>query len=121
MTAPFYVTTPIYYPSAAPHIGNTYTTTYADTLARYHRACGDETFFLTGTDEHGEKMVEAAAAQGLEPKVFVDEMAERYRSTWDSLGLSYDRFIRTTEEEHKRSAAHFMQQLHEAGQIEFRD
>ena len=121
MAAPFYVTTPIYYPTADPHIGNTYTTTYADTLARYHRACGEATFFLTGTDEHGQKLAEAASEQGVDPRTFVDEMAERYRSTWDELGLRYDRFIRTTDEDNTRAATHFMQTLYDRGEIEFRD
>ena len=100
MAAPFYITTPIYYPSADPHIGSAYTTSYADTLARYHRLCGHDVFMLTGTDEHGEKMVEAAEARGVTPQAFVDEMAERFRSTWDALDLRYDRFIRTTEPQH---------------------
>ena len=121
MPAPFYVTTPIYYPSADPHIGSAYTTTYADTLVRYQRRSGRETFLLTGTDEHGEKMVEAASERDMTPQGFVDEMAERFRSTWDELGLQYDRFIRTTEPHHKQAAAHFMQTLYDAGEIEFRD
>ena len=80
MKTPFYVTTPIYYPTAAPHIGSTYTTTIADTFCRFERAKGREAFMLTGTDEHGEKMVESAAAQGMEPKRFADQMAERFQS-----------------------------------------
>ena len=121
MAPPFYATPPIYYPTADPHIGSSYTTTYADTLRRYYRASGREVFMLTGTDEHGEKMVEAAAERGVEPRAFVDEMADRFRSTWDALGLEYDRFIRTTDPDHVRAAGLFMQRLYDAGQIEFRD
>ncbi len=121
MSSPFYITTPIYYPNAAPHIGSTYTTTYADTVARYHRALGEETFFLTGTDEHGQKIAETAAKEGVEPKAFVDRISERFRSTWQELGLTPDRFIRTTEEAHKHAVRHFWQLLHDQGQIHFQD
>lgn len=121
MGTPFYVTTPIYYPTAAPHIGSTYTTTVVDTLCRYQRARGHETFFLTGTDEHGEKMVESASAQGMEPKPFADQMAGRFRSTWDTLGLRYDRFIRTTDADHREATQYFVQRLYDAGAIELRD
>jgi methionyl-tRNA synthetase len=121
MSAPFYVTTPIYYPSGDPHIGSAYTTTYADTLVRYHRAMGETSFMLTGTDEHGEKIAQAAEERGLEPQAFVDEMASRFQTTWEALDLRYDRFIRTTDADHKAAAAHFMQVLYDAGSIELRD
>ena len=121
MAKPFYITTPIYYPNAAPHIGSTYTTTLADTLRRYHRAIGEDTFFLTGTDEHGEKIAEAAAKEGIEPKAFVDRIASGFRETWEELGLEPDRFIRTTDEDHKKACQHFWQQLFDGGHIEFRD
>ena len=121
MGTPFYITTPIYYPNAAPHIGSTYTTTYADTLARYHRALGEETFFLTGTDEHGEKIAEAAAKEGLEPKAFVDRISGQFRSTWQQLGLTPDRFIRTTDEDHEQAVRYFCQLLYDRGEIEFRE
>ena len=121
MKTPFYVTTPIYYPTAAPHIGSTYTTTIADTFCRFERAKGREAFMLTGTDEHGEKMVESAAAQGMEPKRFADQMAERFQSTWDTLGLEYNRFIRTTDEDHREAVQYFVQRLYDAGAIELRD
>jgi len=121
MSKPFYITTPIYYPNADPHIGSTYTTTYADTLARHHRALGDRTLFLTGTDEHGEKIAEAAKLQGITPQAFVDRMAERFRTTWDTLGLSYDRFIRTTDADHIRAVQHFWNTIYERGDIELRD
>ncbi len=97
----FYVTTPIYYPNAPPHIGHAYTTVYADVLARYHRLRGVETFYLTGTDEHGLKLQRAAERAGRHPKELVDEMAELYRRYWAMLDISYDRFIRTTDPDHE--------------------
>ena len=93
----YYVTTPIYYVNAEPHIGHTYTTVVADTLARYHRLRGDETCFLTGTDEHGEKMLEAAAAPGPDAaQPSPTQVSGLFRDTWDELDIRYDRFIRTT-------------------------
>jgi methionyl-tRNA synthetase len=97
----FYVTTPIYYPNAPPHIGHAYTTIYADVLARYHRLRGEETFYLTGTDEHGLKLQRAAERAGRSPKELVDEMAGVYRRYWAMLDISYDRFIRTTDPDHE--------------------
>ena len=121
MSAPFYVTTPIYYPNAAPHLGTAYTTTYADTLVRYHRLAGEDAFFITGTDEHGEKLAEAAAAQGLAPQAFVDGMAERFREQWGALGLEPRRFVRTTDPAHVRAVQHFWQTMYDKGEIELRD
>jgi methionyl-tRNA synthetase len=121
MSTPFYVTTPLYYPNADPHLGSAYTTTYADTLARYHRLRGEESIFLTGTDEHGEKMAQAAAESGVEPEVFVDRMAERFRVQWRALELTPDRFIRTTDDDHVRAVQHFWQGLYDAGEVEFRE
>jgi methionyl-tRNA synthetase len=121
MSRAFYITTPIYYPNADPHIGTAYTLSYADALVRTHRARGEDSFLLTGTDEHGEKIAEAAAAEGIEPRAFVDRMAERFRSTWDRLGLRYDRFIRTTDDDHRRAVQHFWQRIHDRGDVEFRD
>ena len=121
MSTPFYVTTPLYYPNAVPHIGSTYTTVCADTFMRYHRAAGEETLFLTGTDEYGEKMVESAAAEGLEPRQFVDRMAARFRETWGELGIQYDRFIRTTDADHGRAVGHLWQTIYDRGEVEFRD
>ncbi|MEE8557455.1 MAG: class I tRNA ligase family protein, partial [Myxococcota bacterium] len=109
MGTPFYITTPIYYANGDPHIGNTYTTTYVDTLARYHRSLGEETFFLTGMDEYGEKVAATAAQQGLEPKQLVDRVAGVFQSTWKELGFTFDRFIRTTDEDHRRAVQHFFQ------------
>jgi methionyl-tRNA synthetase len=115
----FYVTTPIYYANGEPHIGNTYTTAYADTLARYHRAVGDETFFLTGMDEYGEKVAAAAAREGVEPKVFVDRIADLFRSTWSTLGFSFHRFIRTTDPDHHKAVQQFFQTLQDRDEIYF--
>ena len=102
MAKPFYITTPLYYVNAAPHIGHSYTEIAADCLARYHRLKGEEVFFLTGTDEHGQKIEQAAAAAGKTPQAFVDGVVERFKELWRLLGISYDDFIRTTEERHQR-------------------
>lgn len=96
----FYVTTPLYYVNAAPHIGHSYTNVATDCLARYHRLKGEEVFFLTGTDEHGEKIAQAAKAQNVSEKEFVDRNSEKFRALWEKLNISYDDFIRTTEERH---------------------
>ena len=103
MPAPYYVTTPLYYVNAAPHIGHSYTTIAVDALARYHRLRGEEVFFLTGTDEHGEKISQAAAAKGQSPKTFADQAAATFTSLWSLLGVegSYTRFIRTTDPDHE--------------------
>ena len=109
----FYITTPIYYPNAPPHLGHAYTTVYADILARYHRLVGDDTFFLTGTDEHGLKLQRTAERLGKHPKAMVDEMAEVYKKYWAMLDISYDRFIRTTDEDHERVVVEAMKRLRE--------
>jgi len=98
----FYVTTPIYYVNDLPHIGHTYTTVVADALARFHRLAGDDVYFLTGTDEHGQKIERAAKARGISPKELADEVVENYRKLWPALAISNDDFIRTTEERHRR-------------------
>jgi methionyl-tRNA synthetase len=121
MSRHFSVTTPIYYVNAEPHIGHTYTTIVADTLARYHRMAGEETFFLTGTDEHGEKVAEVAARRGISPRAFTEEISGTFRSTWEELGMSFDRFIRTTEEAHVRVVHSVLQAVYDAGEIEFRE
>src|SRR3989338_5937765 len=97
----FYITTPIYYVNDRPHIGHAYTTVAADVLARYHRLRGDEVFFLTGTDEHGKKIADAAQAAGKTPQAFTDEVAGEFQSVWKELDISNDKFIRTTSSEHK--------------------
>jgi len=96
----FYLTTPIYYASGEPHIGHAYTTILADGLARYRRQEGEDVMFLTGTDEHGQKIQEEAARLGLTPIALCDAMAGRFREAWEGLVISFDRFIRTTESEH---------------------
>src|SRR3954465_6068303 len=96
----FYVTTPIYCVNAAPHVGHAYTTIVADVLARHHRQRGEDVFFLTGTDEHGEPVADAAKAQGLEPKALADRNAERFKALAPVLEASNDFFIRTSDAEH---------------------
>jgi methionyl-tRNA synthetase len=112
-----YLTTPIYYASGEPHIGHAYTTFLADTLARYHRQTGAPVHFLTGTDEHGQKIQEEAGRRGIEPLELCDAMAERFQSAWSDLDISYDRFIRTTEKEHQGVVQAFVQRLMDRGHI----
>ncbi len=119
MSNAFYATTPIYYVNAAPHIGHTYTTVILDTLARYHRLAGDDTFFLTGTDEHGEKIAEIASQRGVSPQEIADEYTAAFRSTWEELGFSFDRFIRTTDPDHKRVVQEILQKVYDTGEIYF--
>ncbi|MFM9419695.1 methionine--tRNA ligase [Thermus scotoductus] len=113
----FYITTPIYYVNAEPHLGHAYTTVVADFLARWHRLDGYQTFFLTGTDEHGETVYRAAQRAGEEPQAFVDRVSQRFRKAWELLGIAYDDFIRTTEERHKRVVQRVLQRVYEAGDI----
>src|SRR4051812_16104009 len=113
----FYVTTPIYYPNGEPHLGSIYTTVSCDVLARYHRLKGEETFFLTGTDEHGTKMAKAAAAQNLEPKALADRYADLFKDVWRELKITNDDFIRTTDERHKVQVARIVEQLVASGDI----
>lgn len=112
-----YLTTPIYYASGEPHIGHAYTTILADALARFYRQEGHDVRFLTGTDEHGQKIQEEAARRGVEPQQLCDEMAARFQGAWETLEISFDRFIRTTESEHKAVVTAFMQRLHDRGHI----
>ena len=95
MPKSFYITTPIYYVNASPHIGHAYTTIVADVLARYHRMIGDETFFVTGTDEHGDKIAEAAQKAGSTPKQYADNISGQFRALCPELSISNDYFIRT--------------------------
>jgi len=108
-----YLTTPIYYANGEPHIGHAYTTFLADTLARYYRQTGKPVLFLTGTDEHGQKIQEEAAKRGVPPQELCDEMAARFAEAWSELGIAYDRFIRTTEVEHKAVVRAFLTRLRE--------
>ena len=117
MTKKFYITTPIYYVNARPHIGHTYTTIACDTLARRHRMLGDDTYFLTGTDEHGQKIERAAAAAGRTPQQFADEVSGEFRALWKRMGLTNDDFIRTTEDRHKKSVQALFRKLSENGYI----
>ena len=94
---PFYLTTPIYYVNARPHIGHAYSTIVADVIARRHRLLGDDTFFLTGTDEHGQKIERSAAAAGIPPQQFADQVSAAFRDLWDRMGITNDDFIRTTD------------------------
>jgi methionyl-tRNA synthetase len=111
----FYVTTPIYYPNDVPHIGHAYTTVATDFVARFHRLRGERVFFLTGTDEHGKKVPQAARGQGLEPQAFVDQMEPRWREVWDRLDISFDDYIRTTEPRHEAAVTRLLQAVHENG------
>ncbi len=111
MAEPFYLTTPLYYVNAKPHLGHAYTTVVADTLARWHRQRGDDVFLLTGTDEHGQKIAQAAEAQGISPKEFADKTSLTFRSLWNLLGISYDYFIRTTDPQHKKAVQLALEKL----------
>jgi methionyl-tRNA synthetase len=115
----YYLTTPIYYVNAEPHIGHAYTTVVADALARFHRLLGAETRLQTGTDEHGDKVMEAAAAAGLPVKEFVDRISAQFRQSWDELDISYDHFIRTTDPGHVKVVQEVLGRVHAAGDIYF--
>jgi methionyl-tRNA synthetase len=116
---PYYITTPIYYVNAEPHIGHAYTTVVADALARFHRLLGEEVRFQTGTDEHGDKVMDAAAAAGLPVKDFVDQISARFRQSWDDLDISYDHYIRTTNPEHMSVVQEVLARVHDSGDIYF--
>ncbi len=114
----FYLTTPIYYPSDVPHIGHGYTTVAVDTLARWHRQAGDDTWMLTGTDEHGQKMLRAASANGVTPQQWVDKLVtESWFPMLKALDIANDDFIRTTQERHERNVQTFFQALYDRGYI----
>ncbi|MBQ3060073.1 MAG: methionine--tRNA ligase [Desulfovibrio sp.] len=115
----YFITTPIYYVNANPHLGHAYTTIVADSLARFHRLMGKSTFFLTGTDEHGDKIVQAAEKQGQSPQEFVDTISGRFQALWLSLGIANNRFVRTTDAEHKLTVQAFLQKVYDAGDIYF--
>ena len=113
----FYVTTPIYYINDVPHLGTAYTTIAADVLCRYHRMRGHESRFLTGTDEHGEKVQEAALARGMAPAAFADEVSATFRDAWPKLGCAPDDFIRTTEPRHARWVQDLWKRIADKGEI----
>ena len=117
MPKKFYITTPIYYVNARPHIGHTYTTIACDTIARRERMLGAETFFLTGTDEHGQKIQRAAEAAGKSPQQFTDEVSAEFRALWDRMGITYDDYIRTTSERHKRGVQELWKRIRDNGYI----
>jgi methionyl-tRNA synthetase len=113
----FYLTTPIYYVNSTPHIGHAYSTIAADIIVRHRRQRGEETFFLTGTDEHGSKVARAAEEHGLDPKTFVDEMAVRWRAMTERINASNDFFIRTTDPEHEAVVQEFLQRMYDGGDV----
>ena len=113
----FYITTPIYYPSANFHIGHCYTTIVADAIARYKRLTGYDVFYLTGTDEHGEKIQKKANEAGVTPKEYVDKIVANAKDLWKSLDISYDKFIRTTDEEHVKCVQKIFERLYKQGDI----
>jgi methionyl-tRNA synthetase len=120
MDKTFYVTTPIYYVNDVPHLGHAYATLVADTLARYHRLAGYDTFFLTGTDEHGEKIWKVVQQLGRDPQDYVNEIAETgFKALWQRWGLSNNDFIRTTEQRHIKYVQSILQRLYDAGDIYF--
>jgi methionyl-tRNA synthetase len=120
LTDTFYITTPIYYVNGTPHIGHAYTTIAADTAAEYMRMIGRRVRFVTGTDEHGQKVLEAAVARGLTPKAHCDDMVVRWKAMMERLEVRYDRFIRTTDADHERVVTAVLQRLYDAGEI-YRD
>lgn len=117
MSEKFYITTPIYYVNDRPHIGHAYTTILADVLARFHRSLGDSTFFLTGTDEHGQKVEKAAAKNNMAPLDHCDETVVRFQELWKRLGITNDKFIRTTQNFHKKVVQAVLQDLYDRGEI----
>ncbi len=119
MSTPFYITTPIYYVNAKPHLGHAYTTLVADVATRFHDMCGCETFFLTGTDEHGDKIVQAAEKEGLEPREYVDNISGLFRALWPELNISNSDFIRTTDAGHIAVVKHILQKIYDDGDIYF--
>jgi len=119
MSKRIFITTPLYYVNAEPHLGSTYTNVICDSLSRYHRQRGSEVFFMTGTDEHGEKIAQTAAEAGKSPKEFVDEVSATFRATWDSCGIQYDHFIRTSDPHHVRFVQDVLTRIHAAGDIYF--
>jgi methionyl-tRNA synthetase len=117
MSKKFYITTPIYYVNARPHIGHAYTTIACDAIARRQRMLGADTHFLTGTDEHGQKIERAAQAAGKTPQQFTDEVSAQFRALWDRMGVTYDDFIRTTEDRHKKRVQELFRRIRDNGHI----
>jgi methionyl-tRNA synthetase len=119
MPDPFYTTTPIYYVNARPHLGHAYTTIVADVAARFHAMCHAESFFLTGTDEHGDKVVRAAKKENMTPRAYVDHISSLFRNLWPELNIRYNRFIRTTEPAHITVVEQILQKIYDQGDIYF--
>lgn len=117
MSKPYYITTPIYYPSGNPHIGHCYTTVACDSIARYRRMQGRDVMFLTGTDEHGLKIEQKAAEKGVTPKEYVDEIVKTFKSLWNYMNISYDRYIRTTDDYHIETVQKIFKELYDKGYI----
>ena len=113
----YYITTPIYYPSGNPHIGHCYTTVACDTIARFKRMQGYDVMFLTGTDEHGQKIELKAEEKGVTPKEYVDEIVANFKRLWETMGISYDRFIRTTDDYHVSAVQKIFKTLYDKGYI----
>lgn len=114
---PYYITTPIYYPSGNPHIGHCYTTVACDSIARYRRMQGYDVMFLTGTDEHGQKIEQKAAEKGVTPKQYVDEIVETFKKLWSYMNISYDRYVRTTDDYHIQTVQTIFKALYDKGYI----
>src|SRR3990172_7873287 len=115
----FYITTPIYYVNATPHLGHAYTTILADATARFHRLSGDAVYFLTGTDEHGDKVAQAAAAAGESPQAYTDRISGVFQETWRRLKITHDQFIRTTAAPHRKVVQGILQKIYDGGEIYF--
>ena len=112
-----YLTTPIYYVNDEAHLGHAYTTVIADTMARFYRLQGEETLFLTGTDEHGQKIEQAAKARGYTPKEYADEISAKFKALWDEFSISYDIYARTTDERHIKAVQMIFRKMFEKGDI----
>jgi methionyl-tRNA synthetase len=121
MSQPFYVTTPIYYVNARPHLGHAYTTICADVINRYHRMLTDDTFFLTGTDEHGDKIMRAAKKENVTPRVYVDTISTLFKDLWPQLNIKNDHFIRTTDSDHMAVVTEVLQKIYDQGDIYFNE
>jgi methionyl-tRNA synthetase len=121
MSAPFYVTTPIYYVNARPHLGHAYTTICADVINRYHRMVTDDTYFLTGTDEHGDKIMRAAKKENITPRAYVDKISALFSDLWPQLNIENDDFIRTTDAGHMAVVSQVLQKIYDQGDIYFNE
>lgn len=119
MSSTYYISTPIYYVNARPHLGHAYSTIVADVLQRFYSTLGEKTFFLTGTDEHGEKIIQAAEAAGYSTQEFVDSISRQFQNLWPQLNITYDAFIRTTDLQHKEAVQKFLQHIYDTGDIYF--